>query len=82
MHSVSHPIWSARTHLPDCGSGWRCIDSHGACRGGVDLTTLAGLTPAAVFTEVLDGEGALPAATIWPSSPSGMMWWLAGCQIW
>ena len=25
----------------------------------VDLTTLAGLTPAAVFTEVLDGEGAV-----------------------
>ena len=82
MHSVSHPIWFSPTHLPDCGSGWGVLTRTAPAEVAVDLTTLAGLTPAAVFTEVLDGEGAVASGDYWPSSPIGMMWWLAGCQIW
>ena len=56
---VSHPIWCSPVIFSRLRQRRRCIDSHGPCRGGCRPDNLAGLTPAAVFTEVLDGEGAV-----------------------
>ena len=58
------------------------IDCTAPAEAAVDLTTLAGLTPAAVFTEVLDGEGAVASGDYLAEFAERHDLVVGLCQIW